>query len=54
MNLFNTTSGVDGLCIRGKKLNVHHNNGETVIVTGDLLNETKEIDVQENEIRTIY
>ena len=29
-------------------------NGETVIVTGDLLNETKEIDVQENEIRTIY
>ena len=54
VNLFNTTSGVDGLCIRGKKLNVHHNNGETVIVTGDLLNETKEIDVQENEIRTIY
>ena len=54
VNLFNTTSGVDGLCIRGKKLNVHHNSGETVIVTGDLLNETKEIDVQENEIRTIY
>lgn len=55
VNLFDGVSGVDGLCIRNKNLNIRHEKGEDmIVVSGSLVNGTKTIQVREQEIKTIY